>query len=274
MHAKSHPYISGLGETAEHLASRAQYYGGRYQSIIKYRPRVIIDQYRLLWHLDLLDQLLTEDPQFLGSPLRPKTLQITGLQVALVFREWLGFLVSHYVGAYYAAARTLRWVYESSVASAVALIDGRLLLGNTARRTLTLGQFRKWLRLYDANLTHFPRRTGLDAIGLTPTEQIEYNRLYSSLCKFSHLSARSFVPVSLVGDLVLDMKYFDAIARYAYDTMDLALYCILKATISQWDITDFLKSYLLCFKSGDRYAIRKEKFSLTLGLVKTYCGVH
>jgi hypothetical protein len=263
MSAKSHSYIPGLGELEEHLANRAKYYGERYQAIVEFRPRVVMDHYNVLWHLDLLEQLLIEE---LDEP-RPATLRITAVQVSLLFQEWLGFLSSHYIGAYYAAARTLRWIYESSVASAVALIDGRLLLGRTAPRTLSLGQFRRWLRQYDAGSVRFPRRLGLGAVGLSPAAQNTYNNLYGSLCKFSHLSAQSFVPVSPIGDLVLHMKYFDAIARYAYESMDLALYCVLKATMSQWNITEFLDSYLPLFKAGQLHAVRRSKFPLTFDLI-------
>ena len=79
--------------------------------------------------------------------------------------------------------------------------------------------------------------------------------------------ARSFVRVSPVPDLVLHMNYFDAIARYAYKSMDLALYYVLKATISQLDITEFLHSYLPLFKAGQLHAVRRGKFPLTFDLI-------
>ncbi len=254
----------------DELTGRAKYYSGLYNTTIASRPRIALDHYHLLYHLDLLGVLLTED---LDSP-RPKTLEITALEVSLLFHEWIGFVVSQYMGAYYAAARTLRWIFESSLGSAIALIDGRLLLGHTVTRTLTLGQFKRWLRLYDARLASFPRKDGLRVIGLSSTQQDAYNELYSSLCKFSHLSARSFGTVRPVADLVVDMKYFDAIAKYAYRSMDLALYCILKATISQWDITEFLDTYLPWFRTGSSNSLRNRKFPLTFNLVKSTCTIH
>jgi hypothetical protein len=247
----------------EELTRRVEYYSGLYRTTLKCRPEVAIDYYNLLYHLDLFDVLLTEEYED-----RPRTLRIAALEVQLLFHEWLGFVVDHCIGSYYAAARTLRWIYESSLGSAMALIDGRLLLGATARRHLTINQFRKWLRQYDARLVYFRRKDGLNAIGLTSAQQKACNGLYSSLCKFSHLSTRSFVPISTIADLVLDMKHFDAIAGYGYRTMDLALYCILKSTMSQWDIADFLPEYLPYFKKGNAYSVRREKFPLTLSLLK------
>ena len=122
-------------------------------------------------------------------------------------------------------------------------------------------------RLYSA--IRFCIWSNLKEMSRTSAAQNTYNDLYSSLCKFSHLSARSFVPVSPIGDLVLHMKYFDAIAKYAYGSMDLALYCALKAMISQWDITEFIHSYVPLFKAGQLHAVRRSKFSLTFDLVSS-----
>jgi hypothetical protein len=246
----------------DELTRRAEYYGGLFKTSLECRPQVAIDFYNLLYHLDLFDVLLTEE---YGD--RPKTLRITALEVSLIFHEWLGFVVDHCIGSYYAAARTLRWIYESSLGSAVALIDGRLLLGPSGRRHLTLNQFENWLRQYDAHSVTFPRRRSLGAIGLSLTQQQSCNDLYSSLCKFSHLSTKSFVPVSSIAEMVVDVKHFDVIANYAYRAMDLALYCIIKATVSQWDISDFLASYLPYFRTGEPYVVRRRKFPLTLSLL-------
>jgi hypothetical protein len=81
MPKRSRSYQAAVPETAELLKRRAKYYGANYKSIIKHRPQVAIDHYHLLYHLDLLDQLLTEG----FDPPRPKMLQITAIEVSLIF---------------------------------------------------------------------------------------------------------------------------------------------------------------------------------------------
>jgi len=251
------------GDAAYDLEVESKYYGEMYRSIIDHRPQIVADQFGILHHVFILGDLFTE----LDEP-PPKTLKITRLEIPLLIRQWIGFRICSYVGAYSAAARTLRWIYESTLASTVAATNGSLLLGRTITKPMSESQFRKWLWKYDHQMVTFPRKDAIRAIVLSQKDQARYNELYSTLCKFSHLSAKHFVHPGWVPDLQLDLKDFDAVSRYAYRTMDLALYCIIKAIVSQWDVKGFLRGYRDWFRADSDFAVRREKFPLTLAIVR------
>lgn len=261
----SHNFKVKVGYTDAALKDQLRYYNSMFQNIIKHRPQTVVDQQNLLHHILLLNDIF--EPEL--AP--PKTLRITSLELSFLIQEWLSFMLCNYLGAYSAAARTLRWIYESTVASTVALINASLLLGKTVTRPLTYAQFRTWLWQYDHHKVKFPRKEAIKLIGLPPKDQPRYDVLYSSLCKYSHISAKHFIPPKPTPDLVLNLDYFDAVSRYGYRTIDLAIFCIIKAIISQWDtkqVRDFFQSYFDWYSARQILAVKREKFPLTVGLLK------
>lgn len=221
----------------------------------------------------ILHQVLLLSDLFEPEYHPPKTLTITSLEISFLIPEWLSFMLCDYLGAYSSAARTLRWIYESALASAVATLDGSLLLGGTPK-SLTKSQFRKWLWKYDhQKMTNvsFPRKNALRVIGLPSMDQTRYIELYSTLCKFSHVSEKHFVHPEPIPDLVFNLKQFDAVSRYAYKTMDLAFFCVIKAILSQWhsdDVNNFFHGYLGSYSARQIYSVRRDRFPLTIGLLK------
>lgn len=252
--------------TQSSLRYQLRYYNHLFTGIIRLRPQVVVDQQNTLHHILLLGDLFEPD----ANP--PKILSITSLETSFLIQEWLSFMLCNYVGAYSAASRTLRWIYESTLASTLALVNPSILLGKPVKHSLTENQFRTWLWQYDHGEIRFPRRIeALRAIGLPMKEQIRYDGLYSMLCKYIHISAKHFHGPEPTPDLVLNLKHFDAVSRYAYRIMDLATFCIVKSVISQWfsdDVRGFFEGYLGWFNARHDFAIRRERFPLTIRLLE------
>lgn len=243
------------------LYSKAQYYMGMYRAPFNYRPQVVVDQFNILHHLFLLGDLFDE----FGPP---RALDVIRLEMPLIFREWISFRICTYTAAYPAGARTLRWIYESSLLSTIAVVRSSLL-GNSSGKPLSPTKFRKWLWKYDHQQANYSKKSGLAAIGLSQQEQTRCLKLYSTLCKFSHLSERIIVRPGWLPDLQLELQKFDSISRLAYMTADLALYSIISATTHHWTITDFWKGYLDYFSERSYFGVDKRKLPLAYHLVKT-----
>lgn len=233
-----------------------------YRSPIRHRPRVVIDQFHVLYNLFLLGDLFTELEE---TP--PRALNIIQLELPLIYREWISFRICAYVAAYPAAARTLRWIYESSLASTIAVVSNSLL-GVTSNKPLSVSQFRKWLWKYDHRKAKLPIKSGLAAIGLSIQDQVRFLELYITLCKYSHLSERLIIRPGWLPDLQFEPAKFDAISRLAYKTADFAFYSIIKAITSHWELKEFWKSYLERFREDSEYGIKKQKLPLAYALVR------
>jgi hypothetical protein len=253
--------------TQTFLEYQLRYYNHLYTGIIDIRPLVVIDQQNILHHILLLGDLF-EPP---ANP--PRILSITSLELSFLVQEWLSFMLCNYVGAYSSASRTLRWIYESTLAATMALTNPSLLLCKPTSHPLTYEAFRSWLWKYDNRAVHFPRKESLKAIGLNLKEQLRYNGLYSMLCKYSHISAKHFSIPEPIPDLVFNLEDFDVVSRYAYRTMDLAFFCIVKSIISQWrsqDVRGFFEGYFDWFDALHAFAVRRDRFPLTIKLLSTY----
>jgi hypothetical protein len=64
----------------------------------------------------------------------------------------------------------------------------------------------------------------------------------------------------------------DTVSRYAYRTMDLAIFCIVKSVISQWfsaDVKGFFEDYLGWFNTRQPFAVRRDRFPLTIRLLQS-----
>ncbi len=252
----------GIGAANQDLIDKSQYYMRMYRSPIIHRPQVVVDQFHILYNLFLLGDLFTELEE---TP--PRALNIIQREMPLLFREWISFRICTYVAAYPAAARTLRWIYESSLASTIAVVSSSLL-GGTSNKPLSVSQFRKWLWKYDHRKAKFPMKDGLVAIGLSTQDQARYLELYSTLCKYSHLSERLVIRPGWLPDLQFDPTKFDAISRFAYRTTDLAIYSIIRAITCHWELKEFWKSYLDRFRADSEYGVGKLRLPLTYAIVR------
>jgi len=257
------PRSSGIWSANEDLIEKSRYYMEMYRSVIKNRPQVVVDQLHLLYNLFLLGDLFTELEE---RP--PRALNVIQLELPLIFREWISFRICTYVASYPAAARTLRWIYESSLASTIAVVSSSLL-GGTSNKPLSVSQFRKWLWKYDHRKARFSMKDGLAAIGLSTRDRARSLKLYGGLCKYSHLSERlvrqnpEWLP-----DLQFYPAKFDAISRLAYRTADLALYCIIRAITTHWELKEFWKSYLDRFRADLEYGVSKRKLPLAYAIAR------
>jgi hypothetical protein len=248
--------------TRSNLEYQWSYYEQLLDIVISDRPDDVVEQNNFLHHLFLLADLITnqEDPPPRNAI---PTLKVVDIELSLLIPEWLGFMLNNFLGAYPAAARTLRWIFESAVASASSQIDGSIFEKVQKGEPLTAAMFRSWLMRYDNRQASLPRPNALKVLELSTAERAKTNKLYADLCKFTHVSARYYRRLR-IPDLVLDWKYFDLISKYATRTMDLALYCIITAMSSQWDISPFLGSYADWFSPNHMDALRKDKFPLTM----------
>jgi hypothetical protein len=253
---------TGIWAAKEDLTDKSRYYMEMYRSVIKNRSQVVVDQFHILYNLFLLGDLFTELEE---EP--PRALNIIQLEMPLIFREWISFRICTYVAAYPAAARTLRWIYESSLASTIAVVSSSLL-GGTSNKPLSVSQFRRWLWKYDHRKAKLPMKDGLAAIGLSTQDQARCLRLFSTLCKYSHLSERLVMRPEWLPDLQFYPTKFDAISRLAYKTTDLALYSIIRAITCHWELKEFWESYLDRFRADSEYGVSKRKLPLAYAIAR------
>lgn len=254
------PSTFQLGFAATSIEHQFDYYNILRRGIIERHPRDVREQQSLLSHLFYFADLLEESPD------APKALEILVCEVSLLIPEWLSFTLCNFTAAYFAAARTLRWIYESVIASSAATIDQSLLYENRKPgKPLGLKQFVKWLRDYDMDrvkLSRRKRRTILKRMGLSDKEVESADKVFSNLCKFVHVSGRYF-RYHRIPDLVYNRSNFNGVTRLAVQTMDLTLYCLIHTISNHWDVSGFLSAYKDVFKPRSLNAIRKSNFPLT-----------
>lgn len=114
------------------------YYRDLLRELLTQRPDDVVEQYNFLRHLFLFSDILEEDPDV------PTILKTTKVELSLLIPEWLGFMLCHFNSAYSVGARTLRWMYESAVASTASILDGSIFFNAiSVGAPLSLQQFKK-----------------------------------------------------------------------------------------------------------------------------------
>lgn len=153
----------------------------------------------------------------------------------LLLHEWNTITLNLISGAHGAAARTLRWILETTLGATAAAIDGSILDNSKPHKPLSLTGFADWLRKHDNDSRQYSisRRKILQALMASPTEISGEEQLYSDLCKYSHPSETSFLKRVQSGwfDVGLNTNYplFDKVYKLALRTVDYVLFAILKA---------------------------------------------
>jgi hypothetical protein len=249
------------------MRTQWKYYSELISHSLRTRPSHANEQYNFLNHLFLFKDLLS-DPDDPPPTDKISVLRVPYVELSLLVPEWLGFMLCNFVGVYPAAARTLRWIYESSLASAAAVLNSSVFPEVRGKSSsLTETQFRRWLRLNDLGQAKFQRKLALRALGLGLHQQTSLDELYRELCKYAHISGEQFAEWS-TPDIVFSRTYFDRISRLASRTMDLTLYCLVRSISSQWDIKRFLIGYSSWFHPRDMMSLRRARFPLTLGIIQ------
>ncbi len=197
------------------------------------------------------------------------------VQNKLIVRDWLDFMFCLFHGGYSGAARTLRWLLESTICSSVATIDGEKLTGNPKNKgIMSMKEFRNWLRLYDERKAHLNIKRVLKALGFASVEVNKINRLYGKLCKRVHLSRKTFAEeFTQIPDLTFEEKEFDEIYNLAIETMDVVICSLIKGYSSAFgedEVRRFLDAYRNWFVSGapeQPSSVRERNFPLTTKLI-------
>ncbi len=258
------PSRAQLDLAASNIDYQFSYYDGLRRALYAYRPRDVTEQHALLGHLFLFGDLLEESRGV------PKVLETTANEISLLIPEWLAFMLCNFTGAYPTAARTLRWIFESGIASTAAVLDRSLLIENShSKKPLSSHQFREWLRDYDnqrVSLGRTKRDRILERIGLTATERATARETFETLCKFVHISSRHFSYIR-VPDITMNLPNFNRISKLAYRTMDLVLYGMIHAIQAHWQVRSFLVGYEEVFEPRSFQAVRKTSFPLTRRIV-------
>lgn len=263
-----------LGARAENAKSGIKYEWSYLEELMKAalerKCEQSTDLHNLLYHILLLCDL-GED---LVRQNRDKG-EIVLVQNKLIIRDWLDFMFCLFHGGYSGAARTLRWLLESTIYSSVATIDGEKLTGNPKNKGLMgIEEFRDWLRLYDERKAHLERKKILEALGFASVEVNEINRLYYKLCKRVHLSRKTFAEeFTRIPDLTFEEKEFDEIYNLAIETMDVVICSLIKGYSSAFgedEVCGFLSAYRDWFVSGapeQPLFVEERNFPLTIRLI-------
>ena len=101
---------------------------------------------------------------------------------------------------------------------AVACIAPSLLDEGYCGRKMELKEFEEWLTLYDKRAKKLYREKILKALGL-PVEELQ--KLYSDLCKYVHISERSFDHRMIWPNIQYLPEKFDEVFALLMKTIDL-----------------------------------------------------
>jgi len=156
-----------LEEARRDLVRELKHVGLIQESLLKWKLEQFGKLYDFPIHLlpffDLADFYLQKDPVKFGPV---KTLLYTQ---ALFLHEWNSIMLNLLSGCHYAAARTLRWIYETLICAAMSTIDGSILDGKEAK-PMMLERFQKWLIHYDSGKTHLKKKEILQKLGASDDE--------------------------------------------------------------------------------------------------------
>jgi hypothetical protein len=161
---------------------------------------------------------------------------------SLTVRTYLEFSINLFQGAYYSAARSLRWLYEISLAGATACINPSLLDEQFKREKMNLSIFKQWLMQYDNKQKRLNRRKIFKSFEISEERQNELEELYRDLCKYVHISERSFNEEMTWPNVQYIPEKFEEIFAIGMKTIDLIFWLECKM--------------LLQFNRGTKEALR------------------
>jgi len=175
---------------------------------------------------------------------------------SLTHRHYLEMQACIFEGAYFSAARSLRWLYEINLIGSTACIKPILLDQNFSATTgLTLSEFEDLLEKIDSGEIKFgkgKRKNVFNQFKL-PTDQLL--DLYTDLCKYVHLSKISFDKEYTWPNLQYIPEKFDEIFLLALNTTDFILWmqskmclCYNEGTVGNLKnflrMSDFIQTYI------------------------------
>jgi len=215
------------------------------------------DIYAVVVHLFLLSDIGEDIARAEGS-------KIPYFTAAISARSYLGFMYNLLFGDYHSAARSLRWLYETNLAAAAALISPELLHKEfSGKSSIDISQFDNWLDLYDKREVKFRRKCVLKGLGL-PVKDL--NDLYSHLCKHTHISKVSYDGKTWP-KLYFDEEKFDEIYFLTMRTLDLILLLLCHMLLLfNGETKTALKKYLKWFtdSKGEIFMVPKKLFTMTI----------
>lgn len=161
----------------------------------------------------------------------------------LTLRNFLEMQACLLEGAYHSAARSLRWLYEVNVIGATAIIEPSLLDNRyPSKSRLDLAKFEVLLERCDTGEVKIGRGKRKRIFDNFSLPSADLASLYSSLCKYIHLSKLSF-------DKKLDFPNLQYISEKFDD--------IFKLIVLTLDLVFWMQSKMcLCFNSGTAKALK------------------
>ena len=162
---------------------------------------------------------------------------------SLTLRAYLEFLINLLQGAYHSAARSLRWLYEINLAGTAACVDPSLLDPRFSGEKMNLDEFKEWLRQYDNRVKTLNRQRIFEAFKVSEEKRQELDGLYRDLCKYVHISERSFDKKMTWPNPQYLPEKFDEVFAISMKTIDLIFWLECKM--------------LLQFNEGTKEALRK-----------------
>lgn len=144
---------------------------------------------------------------------------------SLTHRHYLEMQACIFEGAYFSAARSLRWLYEINLIGSTACIKPILLDQNLSATTgLTLSEFEDFLEKIDSGEIKFGKGKYKNIFNQYKLPTDELLDLYTNLCKYVHLSKISFDRDYTWPNLQYIPEKFDEIFLLALNTTDFILW--------------------------------------------------
>jgi len=183
-------------------------------------------QYMYIFFCDLFDAHIETDYEVY------KKLQIMSFTGQSFIHEFEGLIVNFIYGAYSSAARTTRWILESTLASTIATIDSSIMNTNYTN-SMSLQQFQNWLEKHDSEPNNYVINKKLICEKLGLSNKFDHvKNIYAQLSKFSHLSTKTFsrpyADPNFHTRLSINQPLFNNVFSLTIQTIDLSLFCFIQ----------------------------------------------
>lgn len=228
------------------------------EQTIKQRGKKISSIAGFVHHLLLFDDLATDCYKY---PAVRNQVSILYLLQDLSIREWTGYMMSLVYGAYENCARSLRWILESGISTAGAVLNAKLLDQKYPTGPAKFSTYTSWLKDYDEQNTIFGKKKRekiLKELNFDPKQISTINKAYSDLCKFCHPSRHTVIVRKR--DKYFDWlckfnpKEFDKVHRLSYKVIDVILSILLMCYLSMsQSVTTSVAQEFIEFADSYRY---------------------
>jgi len=151
-------------------------------------------------------------------------------------------------GGYAGAARTARWILETSIGTAGAILDASILKSDHKSKSMTIREFISCLEKYDRQGKMIPRKNILPLLNISKLRRKQIDCLYSKLSKQSHLSETTFTrphsDPNFHSQLSMNPQLFKKTLELTLQVIDVSMYSNFYSLISVSGIDEDLKSNL------------------------------